>query len=442
MGRFTHDEGCLMTLFEKIVWYRRHYGLLGLLRKGIRVLGGERKVRDPAMVAMESHSAAPTIDQLLASRFFRQRPLRAFPAQPGTRRVVMVTDSVSRGSLFGGVATAILLAALVARRTGLGLRIICRHERPDEKSVQAILALNRVELDGKVDFQFLNVADNLSETDIGDDDILITTSWWTTASVVAGLGTRNVFYLLQEDERMFYPHDDDHLRCSSLLAATPVKLVVNTELLYRHLEGSGLGPLGDRAVWFEPAFHHATKDLPAQRGNGKRSFFFYARPHHPRNLFYLGLEVIQACVQRGVLDPEEWEFNFVGSDIPNLVITEDVAVQRHQALSWGEYVELVRGVDLGLSLMYTPHPSYPPLDLAAAGAVVVTNSYGNKTDLRKYCRNIITASPDVESLVQAIGQGVALSRDREQRARNLSEAGIVNDWSKSLDPAVEFIARG
>src|SRR5690606_40488607 len=70
--------------------------------------------------------------------------------------------------------------------------------------------------------------------------------------------------------------------------------------------------LGDRAVWFEPAFHHATKDLPAQRGNGKRSFFFYARPHHPRNLFYLGLEVIQACVQRGVLDPEEWEFNFVG----------------------------------------------------------------------------------------------------------------------------------
>src|SRR5690606_19069522 len=168
----------------------------------------------------------------------------------------------------------------------------------------------------------------------------------------------------------------------------------------------------------------------------------YARPNHPRNLFYLGLEVIQACVQRGVLDPEEWEFNFVGSDIPNLVIAEDVTVQRHQDLSWAEYVKLIRGVDLGLSLMYTPHPSYPPLDLAAAGAVVVTNSYGNKKDLGKYCQNIISASPDLESLVQAVRQGVRLSRDREQCARNLRESGFESDWAKSLGPAVEFIARG
>ena len=47
-------------------------------------------------------------------------------------------------------------------------------------------------------------------------------------------------------------------------------------------------------------------------------------------------------------------------------------------LPWSKYAELVSTMDLGLCLMDTPHPSYPPLDLAAAGAVVVTNTHGSK----------------------------------------------------------------
>jgi hypothetical protein len=240
---------------------------------------------------------------------------------------------------------------------------------------------------------------------------------------------------------MFYSHDDDHLRCSNLLSTTPVKLIVNTELLYRHLEANGLPTIGERGMWFEPAFQHSTKDMPQVRPEGKRNFFFYARPNHPRNLFYLGLEVIEACVQRGVLDPDEWAFNFVGSDIPDLAVVEGVPIQRHENLSWHDYVGLIRGVDLGLSLMYTPHPSYPPLDLAAAGAVVITNRYGNKTDLGKYCENIICANPDVESLVNGVREGVLLSRDVPRRSRNLSTSGLESDWSKNLDPAVQFINR-
>jgi hypothetical protein len=432
-----------MTLFEKIVWYRKHYGTVGLLRKGMRMLGGERKVTDPAMAAVQARAASvPTIEHLLAARFFRQRPLRTYPVKRDTPQVVLITDSVSRGSLFGGVATAILLATLVARRLGYRLRVVCRQEHPDEKSVQSILALNRVDFRNKISFSFIDASNNLSEVDITDDDVIITTSWWTTASAVGGLGTRRMFYLLQEDERMFYPHDDDHLRCSSLMEMQSVKLVVNSELLYRHLEAGGLTALAERGIWFEPAFQHARRDLPLARAKGKRNFFFYARPHHPRNLFYLGLEVIQACVHRGVLDPEEWDFNFVGADIPDLTIVDGVPVRRHEALPWAKYIELIRSVDLGLSLMYTPHPSYPPLDLAAGGAVVVTNTYANKTDLGRYCENIICANPDVEALVRAVAQGVALEADRPRRARNLASAGLENDWSKALEPAVEFIGRG
>ena len=85
---------------------------------------------------------------------------------------------------------------------------------------------------------------------------------------------------------------------------------------------------------------------PKAAGKSKRNFFFYARPNHPRNLFYRGLEVVQACVQRGILDPEEWEFLFVGSDIPELTLADGVPIQRHESLSWADYTALIARVSL------------------------------------------------------------------------------------------------
>ena len=41
-------------------------------------------------------------------------------------------------------------------------------------------------------------------------------------------------------------------------------------------------------------------------------------------------------------------------------------------ISWNKYSEIVRNTDLGLSLMLTPHTSYPPLDIASCGGVVIT----------------------------------------------------------------------
>ena len=43
------------------------------------------------------------------------------------------------------------------------------------------------------------------------------------------------------------------------------------------------------------------------------------------------------------------------------------------------YAELLRDHDVGLALMYTPHPSLVPIEMASAGMLVVTNSFENKT---------------------------------------------------------------
>ena len=43
------------------------------------------------------------------------------------------------------------------------------------------------------------------------------------------------------------------------------------------------------------------------------------------------------------------------------------------------YADLLRQHDVGLSLMYTPHPSLVPIEMASAGMLTVTNSFENKT---------------------------------------------------------------
>jgi hypothetical protein len=87
--------------------------------------------------------------------------------------------------------------------------------------------------------------------------------------------------------------------------------------------------------------------------------------------------------------------------------------------------------------MYTPHPSYPPLDLAASGAVVVTNRFGNKTSLSRYCGNILAADLTVPALLQALREAIALADDDAERQRRFEQRGLQTDWAQSLASVVE-----
>ena len=106
-------------------------------------------------------------------------------------------------------------------------------------------------------------------------------------------------------------------------------------------------------------------------------------------------------------------------------------------MNWSAYAELVGSVDLGLCLMSTPHPSYPPLDLAASGAVVVTNSFGNKENLQQYSSNLLCAHPDQAALVAALAEGVRLALNQDQRTRNFESNGLGRSWQAEMDGAIQ-----
>jgi hypothetical protein len=390
-------------------------------------------------------STVPVRD-LLRSRFAALAPLPVTLALgPTGRRVNVVTDSINAGSLFGGVGTALVLAALLARARGARLRLVTRTERAHAANLDAVLRLHGVPPPLEVEFVHCP-PEGRRGLEAGPEELFLTTSWWTTESTLGSVPPQQVLYLLQEDERMFYPLGDDHLRCSAVLCDERLSLALNTTLLRDHFAATGVPGLGERAIAFEPAFPaHAPPPQPAATtpqgeasppGARRRRLLFYARPNHPRNLFHFGLAVLDDALTSGLIDTSRWDVELFGVHIPPVRFTCGLVPVRHDGLAWADYAALMSRADLGLSLMDTPHPSYPPLDLAASGAVVLTNRFGVKTDLLRYSANIVCADLTPQAMRQGLAQATAMAEDDAGRRARHAAQTIGHDWAAALAAVV------
>ncbi len=401
----------------------------------------------------DDESNAESVPQLRARRFISQQALEVYTIpRPSVPRISLVTDSIGSESLFGGVGTALLFSAHLANQMNATLRVVTRTEVPSPANAWQILNAYGVELRQEIQFAFAPLKSDETEApsaveavpglDIHPDEIFVTTSWWTTAATLPSVPAASIIYLLQEDERMFYPFGEDRVHCERVLRNQNIRFVVNTRLLYDHLMATGLEHLGRNGFWFEPAFPKSLFHPRPREAGGKKRFFFYARPNNPRNLFQIGLGIIDRAVNEGILDLEQWEIFLVGKDIPLVKFGAGYTPHRCEGLGWEAYADLAGTIDLGLSLMYTPHPSYPPFDLAASGAVVVTNSFANKQDLSNYSPNIICAELETRALLDALRAGVAIANDNETRNRNFAANGLGADWTLAFADVLRALTAG
>ena len=387
----------------------------------------------------QSDSFAPGLETILAGRFrdLSALPIYAAPSS-GRRRLTVVTDSVSPGSLYGGVGTALVFAALAATRLDAGLRLTTRIEPADGATIASVLEVHGIPWTGNIEILHAPRGGDGPGRDVpsSPEDVFLTTSWWTTWATRQSVPRSRISYLLQEDERMFYPYGDDHLRCSETLSDPDVLYLVNSGLLLEHFRAEGLAP---GAVAFEPSFPRSVYH-PGPARTGKRNLFFYARPYNARNMYWRGLEALNAAIEEGVLDPQDWEFHFAGHGAEHVALPRGAVPRFPGLMDWKQYATFIRTIDVGLSLMYTPHPSYPPLDLAAVGAVVVTNRFGVKQSLDEYSQNIICTEPDVSSLVEGLRRATILSADMVTRSAYFEASRLQRDWAVSMLPALDRIA--
>jgi hypothetical protein len=356
----------------------------------------------------EPSSPRPNLHNLLAERFAPLAPLKVFRVAGEAPHITLITDSVDDSTLVGDPRTGIAFAATLAKRDGVGLRIVTRFAPADATEVGRLLKRNGIEWERNIDFVHLPISD-AQELALGADDLLVTTSWWITQSVVQVVDPGRVIYLIQEDESALYASGDERVRCIETTNTPGLNYVVDSQLLFEHLCSVEAlrDSIGSRGRWFEPAF-------PAARGTeratltagSKRQFFFYARPDQVRYLYWRGLETIGACIEEGILDPQQWDFHFIGQKLTPIALPGNAIARFHESPSADDYLRLVDSSDLALCLLDSPHPGYAALDLAASGALVVTNQHGAKTSLQRYSDNIVCVDRSVASLKEAIRAAV------------------------------------
>jgi hypothetical protein len=105
-----------------------------------------------------------------------------------------------------------------------------------------------------------------------------------------------------------------------------------------------------------------------------------------RNGFPLIVEGLRAW-HAAYAGDDRWSVVSAGQEHADIDLGGGMTMRSHGKLDLASYAQLMRSSAIGVSIMVSPHPSYPPLEMAEAGLLVLTNRFGAK-DLSTWHTNI------------------------------------------------------
>jgi hypothetical protein len=229
------------------------------------------------------------------------------------------------------------------------------------------------------------------------DDVFVAT-FWTTAELVArlrrwqadtyGRAPDRFAYVIQDFEPGFYPSSAlSELARATYRDPTGTIGVFNTALLRDYFHESGIR--FEREYTFEPRIlpelRAAMAESPVARS---RTIVVYGRPGTPRNALPVIVDGLRAW-RTSESGAGAWTVLSVGQTHPDIDLGGDMVLHSIGKLDLDAYAALLRTSAVGISLMISPHPSYPPLEMAHLGMLVLTNRFGGK-DLSTWHANIVS----------------------------------------------------
>ncbi len=442
----------LVAIIRVIIFYYKQSGsFFSFIKRGYKYIRRNGFQFEYLLSGTIAHynSDDASLEKSFKSHFFRRFPnLIPLPTinYPSELRVNVITDSLAENSIYGGVMTSLIFGILLSNKLKCPLRVITRDHASRAATLLEIAQSNEVTIKNTYELHNFSCEFQKNPTyrlPVSKNDIFIGTSWWNSAVAKEIKQRKQYIYVIQEDERIFYPNADEHVIINRMFNDKNMIPVINTKLLHEHFKINKCEYIANQGICFEPAFvgrniKYEKRSEPGIK-NRKFSLFFYSRPYMPRNLFYTGLELIDSAINLGILKAEDWDIFFAGQDGPEIISGDKIKPKYLGKLKWKDYLDFLSSVDLGISLMLAPTPSYPPLDLAVAGGVVLTNKYANKLDLSVYSKNIICSDLDMHSLLKNLEIAVELARNTKERAHNFAKNNILDDWEKAFSPVLDKV---
>lgn len=361
-------------------------------------------------------------------------------------RVNLLIPEINYNSFYGGYMAKFNLARKLVDR-GYRVRLVvvdpCVYE-PDQwrQAVQGYSGLENIFDRVELAYQ----GDRRQTLPVTDGDRFIATTWWTAylaRDAVAGNGAPPFVYLIQEYEPFTFPMGSYYAMAAHSYTFAH-RALFSSGLLRDYFRLQGIGVFDGRpgenlSAAFENAIVRydasevdaALNRAPDSAAGGKRKLLFYARPeaHATRNMFEVAFLALARAIEAGVFD-DGWEFHGIGSGHGDIDLPRGHRLKMLGKFGLDEYREALLRYDVGLSLMYTPHPSLLPLDMASAGMVVVTNTCMNKTaaELERLSTNLIGAEPHIDG----VRDSLATARERADELERRREGARVS-WAGEWD---------
>ena len=411
----------------------------------------KRLARHDLEQALETRMLGITTPVLLPKVEALQRRLTPIPAMRSRRssRILwFLLPTLNPDIMFGGYRCVLELITSLVRHGRQVKVLVCENYESNREYFQFHYrntpigeAFSGVEL-----FNRWQLARPL---DIGPDDRFFAYSGWEAVlahMLVALTNEQRFVFLVQEYEPIFNEYGSEHAILSNSYTF-PHLPIFNSDLLRLYFEENRLGIFSStQQSGTRPEFvviEHvltgaASPGQPlAKAKSGPRRLVMYARPeeHAARNLFPLGVLGLRHAIERRIFQGP-WELFGIGalSTRYKVHLPEGYEITLKSRVESEKYLEFLANTDVGISLMYAPHPGLVSLELARSGARVVTNTFRNRNAqyIRSISENLIPCEPTVEGISSALQEAVAGLADVESRNRGRSIRGP-RSWDDVFD---------
>lgn len=320
------------------------------------------------------------------------------------KRINLVLPSINKEHFFGGVSTALHLLNAIADLSGekIHSRIILTDAVPDKDDLKGFpeYRLFSFEDDSDALHQVVPVTNKYQRNVyVTMKDRFLATSWWTAFCTIAMVGQQSnlcdrfcnrMGYLIQDFEPGFYNWSTHFVLAESTYRSNVLTLpVFNSSFLKEYFRNKGYR--FEKEFVFEPRLNQTLKKYflsPPGRISRDKRILVYGRPSVERNCFPLIVEALRIWASHQP-NLNEWEIVSIGENHKTVPLGNGKALRSLGKLSLESYAILLSQSAVGLSLMVSPHPSYPPLEMAHFGLLTITNSYANK-DLSQCHENILS----------------------------------------------------
>ncbi|MDQ6821451.1 MAG: glycosyltransferase [Actinomycetota bacterium] len=435
----TETLGAEWMLFHALAWRR----LLAASARGLPQGRFRLDALPPPTLHQQPGRAG--LDESVRVVADKVAPLRWTLADDAPIRVNLLIPTIDLRHFFGGYIAKLNLARRLLAR-GMRVRIVTVDPVGPlppgwRQTIESYSGLHGLFEDVEVAF-----GREASELEMSAADSFIATTWWTAHIARAALelvDAERFLYLIQEYEPFTFP-----MGSYAALAAESYQFahfaLFSSETLRDYFRAHQIGVYatdprtGDGA---SASFQNAITavdppNMTELASRSQRRLLFYARPeaHAARNMFELGALALSRALAEGAFSG--WELHGIGTVASGgrISLGGGRSLELLPRSDQSAYARTLREHDVGMALMYTPHPSLVPIEMASAGMLTVTNTFEQKTPeaLAAISANLITAAPRVEALGAALCEASAGSGDYGRRLAGASVAWSTA-WEQSFD---------